>query len=207
MAGQSQNTKERLLEAARGLFAERGYHNATVRDIAARAHTNLASINYYFRSKDDLYREVMRSSFQAPAANGEAVLAPLSGADHPPEERLRAFVRRLIPVSTEEAGDEQHKRLMAWEMLAPTGAIERVEEWEIKPHLDAAQDAVRPFLSGGAGAADIMTTALWLVGQCLVFRKLAAGAGDGFHPIAFTPENSAQLVDLVVTLALRGLGA
>jgi hypothetical protein len=52
-----------------------------------------------------------------------------------------------------------------------------------------------------------MATALWLVGQCLVFRKLAAGAGDGFHPIALTPDSSAQLVELVVTLALRGLGA
>ncbi len=204
MTGRSQNTRERLLEAARGLFAERGYHNATVRDIAARAHTNLASINYYFHSKDDLYREVMRSSFPKAAKASEAAWP---GADRPPEERLRAFVRRLIRVSTEEVGDEQHKRLMAWEMLSPTGAIDKVEEWEIKPHLDVAQDVVRPFLSGSAGPAVIMATALWLVGQCLVFRKLAAGAGDGFHPIALAPESSTQLVELVVALALRGLGA
>lgn len=206
MSGQSQNTRERLLEAARGLFAERGFHNATVRDIASRAHTNLASINYYFRSKDDLYREVMRSSFQGPATDDRNPAAGHAG-DGSPEERLRSFVRRLIPLSAEEAGDEQHKRLMAWEMLAPTGAIETVEEWEIKPHLEAAQDAVRPFLHGGATQAELTATALWLVGQCLIFRKLAASVGEDFRPIAFTPDNSAQLVELIVTLALRGLGA
>lgn len=201
--GQNQNTKERLLDAARGLFAERGFHNATVRDIAARAHTNLASINYYFRSKDDLYREVMRNSFlAAPEGNGASTACTHDGS---PEERLRAFVRRLIPLSEEEAGDEQHKRLMAWEMLAPTGAIDAVEEWEIKPHLEAAQEAVRPFLGNTATTSEVTATALWLVGQCLVFRKLAASVGADFHPITFTPENSTQLVELVVMLALRGL--
>ncbi|MCE9648232.1 MAG: TetR/AcrR family transcriptional regulator [Parvibaculum sp.] len=181
--GQSQNTKERLLEAARGLFAERGYHNATVRDIAARAHTNLASINYYFRSKDDLYREVMRSSFRTPNGNGEA---PHVADDHSPEERVRAFVHGLIPLSAEETGDRQ---------------------WEIRPHLEAAQDAVRPFLPVNATTPEITAMALWLIGQCLIFSKLASGTSDGFHPIAFTPENTAELVELVVSLALRGLGA
>lgn len=205
MLGQSQNTKQRLLDAARGLFAERGYHNATVRDIAARARTNLASINYYFRSKDDLYREVMRSSFQEPRNDAGEPAGIAEEAS--PEERLRAFVRRLIPLSEEEAGDEQHKRLLAWEMLSPTGAIEAVEEWEIKPHLDAAREIVRPFIPGEATPADLTATALWLIGQCLVFRRLAAAAGNGFRPIALTPESSGELAEMVAALALRGLGA
>lgn len=205
--GQHQNTKQRLLEAARGLFAERGFHNATVRDIAARAHTNLASINYYFRSKDDLYREVMRNSFQTAAADDEMPAPMRQAEESSPEERLRAFVRRLIPLSTEETGDEQHKRLMAWEMLAPTGAIDAVDEWEIRPHLEAARDTVRPFLAAAATPAEITATALWLIGQCLVFRKLASGIGSDFRPIAFTPENGSELVERIARLALRGLGA
>ncbi|WP_225727903.1 MULTISPECIES: TetR/AcrR family transcriptional regulator [unclassified Nocardia] len=49
-------TRAALLTAAQGLFAERGFERATVRDIAARAGVNQALLFRYFGSKEELFR-------------------------------------------------------------------------------------------------------------------------------------------------------
>ncbi len=54
----------RILASATRHFAELGYAVASVRSIASDAGVNPALINYYFRSKDDLYREVVSHSVQ-----------------------------------------------------------------------------------------------------------------------------------------------
>ena len=48
---------DRLLHVAIEVFAERGFRATTVRDICSRANVNVASVNYYFRSKEALYRQ------------------------------------------------------------------------------------------------------------------------------------------------------
>ena len=59
-AGTVKNVKDRLLDAAEGLFCERGFEGTSIRDIAASAGCNIASVNYYFGSKEKLYEEVWR---------------------------------------------------------------------------------------------------------------------------------------------------
>ena len=49
-----------LLDAAEELFSEKGFNAASVRDITSRAGCNVAAVNYYFNSKDNLYTEVFR---------------------------------------------------------------------------------------------------------------------------------------------------
>ncbi|HEX4226454.1 MAG TPA: TetR family transcriptional regulator [Pseudonocardiaceae bacterium] len=55
-------TRAALLTAARDLFAERGFEQTTVRDIAARAGVNQALLFRYFGSKDGLFDATMTSS-------------------------------------------------------------------------------------------------------------------------------------------------
>jgi AcrR family transcriptional regulator len=43
-----------IMETAEVLFAEKGFNGTSVRDIAEKAHVNLAMISYYFGSKDKL---------------------------------------------------------------------------------------------------------------------------------------------------------
>ena len=52
--------RERLLEEAEALFAEKGYTAVSIREIIAAADCNVASINYYFGNKKNLYLEVFR---------------------------------------------------------------------------------------------------------------------------------------------------
>lgn len=58
------STEEKILNAARKLFTERGLHAVKTRDIANEAGINLALLNYYFRSKDLLYARVMQENLK-----------------------------------------------------------------------------------------------------------------------------------------------
>lgn len=55
-----ERTHERILRTAERLFAEKGFNEVSVRDIAAAAHVNFALIGYHFGSKEGLLSEVYR---------------------------------------------------------------------------------------------------------------------------------------------------
>jgi len=53
------STEEKIKQAARKLFTQKGYALVRTRDIAAEAGINLALLNYYFRSKEKLFDLIM----------------------------------------------------------------------------------------------------------------------------------------------------
>lgn len=53
------STEEKIKEAARTVFTQKGYSATRTRDIAEQAGINLALLNYYFRSKEKLFKLVM----------------------------------------------------------------------------------------------------------------------------------------------------
>jgi AcrR family transcriptional regulator len=57
------STKARILEAAEGVFAARGFEGASTREIAARAGVNISSLHYHWESKETLYFAVFRNIF------------------------------------------------------------------------------------------------------------------------------------------------
>lgn len=58
------STEEKIKEAARKLFIQKGYAAVKTRDIAQEANINLALLNYYFRSKEKLFNIIMMESMQ-----------------------------------------------------------------------------------------------------------------------------------------------
>ena len=54
-----------LLHTAHELFAKHGFHNTTIRMISKEANVNVAAVNYYFRSKENLYFEVFQEAFKS----------------------------------------------------------------------------------------------------------------------------------------------
>ena len=61
-------TRAAILEAAKKIFAAKGFGAATVRDICTEAGANIALVSRYFGSKSGLYAEVCRSLFDGLAA-------------------------------------------------------------------------------------------------------------------------------------------
>jgi AcrR family transcriptional regulator len=61
-AAKADETRQRIIQAARLVFSERGYDGATFQGIAARADLTRPAINHYFPSKRQLYREVLQQT-------------------------------------------------------------------------------------------------------------------------------------------------
>lgn len=63
MKNAKSNTKERLLNHAAQIFALKGYHQATTREICKASEINITAIHYYFNDKAGLYRAVIAETF------------------------------------------------------------------------------------------------------------------------------------------------
>jgi AcrR family transcriptional regulator len=62
--GNDQSTEEKIKQAAQKLFMQKGYAGTRTRDIAEEAGINLALLNYYFRSKEKLFHQIMLENLQ-----------------------------------------------------------------------------------------------------------------------------------------------
>lgn len=78
-----------ILRQAAAVFRARGYHQASIRDIARATGVSLAGLYYYFSSKDELLYLIQRHSFETILATAREALQGLES----PEQRLRTFVR------------------------------------------------------------------------------------------------------------------
>lgn len=61
---QNGSTKDRLLRAGMEVFAKKGFHGASTREITQLARTNLSGLHFHWRSKRELYIAVHRVLFQ-----------------------------------------------------------------------------------------------------------------------------------------------
>jgi len=126
------STRQRLVEAASALFAERGYSGASVRDICNLARVNPGAVSYHFGGKRQLYRTALRQAAQR-LAGGEAPGSAEAPSRSPElEVVLRRVYRRLgeDPVAT---------RLLLRDLAEGGGlAVEALE-----PTLRGALDALR----------------------------------------------------------------
>lgn len=59
-----QEAKARILKAAANVFAERGYHQATMDDVARSIGVSKGAIYLYFRSKEELFDELSRTGLE-----------------------------------------------------------------------------------------------------------------------------------------------
>src|SRR5437588_9976060 len=98
-------TKERILAAALLEFSEKGIAGARVDAIAARAGVNKRMLYYYFGSKDDLYRAVLRNRLADRPPTAAAV-------DHAGPERLADLQDRLT-----RPREREYMRLLTWEAI------------------------------------------------------------------------------------------
>lgn len=92
MSKLDQSTEIKIKEAARKIFFEKGFGSTTTRDIAEGADTNIALVNYYFRTKEKLFQEIFMDCFR------ETFLpvARILNDDLPLEAKIYKFVDHMI---------------------------------------------------------------------------------------------------------------
>lgn len=97
-------SREKILQATWELIKEEGIESVTIRQIASRAGANIASVNYYFGSKDQLINEVVKQRMEA---FREAFQA-LDDTASPPMARLRQFLHAYAAVLREHLDLAKH---------------------------------------------------------------------------------------------------
>jgi AcrR family transcriptional regulator len=116
---EAEDTHERILAAAQKLFAENGFDATSVRDITTEAGCNVASVNYHFGGKDNLYLETFRSMLKFLRDQRLSVLDELMGRSPPPtlEEFLRSFAEGFIDPLVDESRGRLFMALVSREMF------------------------------------------------------------------------------------------
>ena len=91
------STEEKIIQAARKLFTQKGYEATKTRDIAQEAGINLALLNYYFRSKEKLFEMIMQENMgQFMMVIGDIV----NNESTTIEEKITALVHNYIDMLT-----------------------------------------------------------------------------------------------------------
>jgi AcrR family transcriptional regulator len=108
------STKERILGAAETLFARHGFAGASLRQVTAAAHVNLAAVNYHFGSKDNLIEEVFRRRLDELNARRLDALKNALGKPAPDlKDVLGAFIRPALDLSLDQGGGHAFMRVLA----------------------------------------------------------------------------------------------
>ncbi len=156
------NPRERLLEAAGEIFAEKGFKGATVRDIIDRAGVNIAAVNYYFRDKERLYIEAVKHA--ACREPEDAHLAWPPGT--PPAVKLRDLIRFQLCKFLEPDRPEWLARLVMRELTQPSAACAELVREYIEPRSKILLSILRELLPPETPRRKCFLTAFSIVGQC-----------------------------------------
>lgn len=154
-AAKADETRKRIVRAARQVFSERGYDGATFQAIAVRADLTRPAINHYFASKRVLYTEVAQTT-------NDIVAVGIERARGAPNliGRLAAYI------ATAMEADAQHPATAAF---LTTAVLESQRHPELAGTQDDAMRTTRDFL-------------LWAVNDAIETGELASGTAAG--PVA-----------------------
>lgn len=162
----SDGTREKLLDAAEEVFAETGYHDATVREICARAGTNLALVNYHFRGKLGLYTEVLQRTVRLGHLAAIQAALDLKGT---PEEILREVVKaRMRGIGNSGLVDRQF-RIVIHELAKPTPAMTRVVNTISRPVYDRLLETIGAITGLAPGDEKTRLCAHSVMGQIMLY--------------------------------------
>jgi AcrR family transcriptional regulator len=163
----NEDVRIRLLRAAGPVFAAKGYHAATVREICAAAGVNVASVNYHFGDKETLYIETIKLARQLRA---DRFPLPAWTPDTTAQERLRDFIHTLCMriLAVDEVG--WNTRLMLREVIEPSGVCSQLVHDHFRPLFELLVSIIRELLPAGAPDHLCQQTAFSVMGQCLYYR-------------------------------------
>jgi TetR/AcrR family fatty acid metabolism transcriptional regulator len=185
---QKTDKRGRILEAAVKVFAERGFFNATVAEIARAAGVADGTIYLYFKSKDDLLLRLFEEKVTELHDSAQAALAEEQGAP----ARLRRFIQ--LHLALVEKNPDLAAVLIV-ELRQSAALVKQSDKAKLSAYLDVIAQVVRdgqqqgeldPGISPGVvkraifGALDELALAWLLSGRRTSLKKSAAEVAEWF---------------------------
>ena len=198
--------RDRLFDSAEELFCEQGFEGTSVRDIAASAKCNIASVNYYFGGKEKLYHEVWRRYLitmrDTRIASIDKVMSQNDGKP-PLEDLLKSFAEAFIGSLVDESRARRFCKLMAREMIDQHLPANMFVDNIITPTLAAMRGALVRACPG-LNESKIPFVVLSIVGQLLHVLHLKA-IFEQSNEKAMPKFDLAQTIDHVVKFSTAGI--
>lgn len=154
-----EETRERLLVAARRHFAAKGFYGASIAEIARELGFTKQALLYHFKRKEDLYAEVLRSI-------SDDLLALVRAVRRRPDTPERQFEDLFLRLSATVREDQLSARLLVRELLDNRSRADIVRDWYLKPFLDGTVAILREV----KGFQDVETPVLF----CIVYQLLGS---------------------------------
>lgn len=129
--------RDRILDVAEALFAKKGFSGTSVREITDAADVRLASVNYYFKSKDNLYSEVLVRRASTLIDDRCARLKALKFDGMSSRQVIEAVIKAIIDPAFEKAasGDPGWRNYLNLIATESTYSFTRIDEHESVHHL------------------------------------------------------------------------
>src|SRR5438094_9514256 len=144
--------RDALLRAAIDVFADRGYFNAQVADVARAAGVAAGTVYLYFKSKDDLLVSIFERSMRDGLALGRAAVAGLDD----PSERLRRLARGHL---ARLGADRNLAIVFQVELRQSTKFMERFSSTLVRDYLNLIRTAIADGQSAGVFRRTLNATA------------------------------------------------
>ena len=143
--------RDAILRAATDVFAERGYFNAQVADVARAAGVAAGTVYLYFRSKDDVLISIFERTMREALDDGRAAVAGVPD----PRERLR----RLAHLHLARLGrDRKLAVVFQVELRQSTKFMERLSSSLLRDYLGLIRSAIADGQREGTFRADLNPT-------------------------------------------------
>src|SRR4051794_4978472 len=196
------DTRARLLQCAAETFAERGFRDATVREVCREAGANVAAVNYHFGSKEELYLAALRAALSHSQAE-VLVGAPPPRTRAEAKERLRAQIRGFVRHMVSTRPEWQTKLIMR-EIFQPTAALDVVVREFMAPRFQALKETLAFFLED-ADDRILSLHAMSVIGQVLYHRAAAPVALRLLGEKAYGPKLLDEVAEHIVGFTERAL--
>ncbi len=197
--------RERLVKAAAGVFAKDGFEKASLRAICLKAKANVASVKYYFGSKEGLYREVFLCHCRAGMDKDTPVTLADGGA---PEDTLRRWIHHLLDhMLLKRAANPVKSQIMAHEMREPTACLNEFIKLVVRPFHEELARIIAAVLGRQEVDEECTLFGHHIIGLCIHYDHCRVFIDRLGPPVPKTEAEVKRLAENIADFVLGALAA
>jgi AcrR family transcriptional regulator len=200
MVSEAKDTEYKILITACQLFAERGFDKVTHREIAKTSGVNSALINYYFRSKENLFKKVLDHCFKL---TEEKYAMPVEDEVETLEE-IKLIVRaRLLPVF-DDGPAGWCPRIVVHEMSVSSNNVKQIKPYHLRIR-NRLKTLVAIFLKEDEGSLLVRTSVFNIISQWVMMNKGRYKGRGLFSDGGVAPEDVETVINHITEFITGGL--
>lgn len=192
-------TRDKLIDTAAAMFADRGYDGVSIREITRVAGANLGAVTYHFGGKEGLFSEVVTRKTE----KGRAIWTSITRGSDSPEVKIRKMLKAY---AFYVLYDEPSLKAMFCEMIAggrrlPDVAIKSVE-WRNRTFEQVVREGIRKKVFRSCDAKMLAWIFFGMLASHILYQPLALRSKE------LRPYSRAYLerfVDMALDVFLNGL--